>query len=156
MPPTGDSRLSIRYDNVGRLWQIERPEDELIEYSYHGFDTPSQVGWLRRVEYRAADGTLQQGSEYTYDLLGRVQTVLELPTGDRVEVGYDGVGRSVSAVRVGNPSYVVTRIYQLDGQLEQEYVETNWEGQSNVVWRVYDYDEAGRLRGDYDLFGGTN
>lgn len=85
-----------------------------------------------------------------------MQTVLELPTRDKVEIGYDRVGRRVSEVRVGRPSYVVIRTYQSDGQLEQEYVETKWENRSDVVWRVYDYDEAGRLHGAYDLLGGTN
>lgn len=71
----GQQQVIYRYDNVGRLWQIERSEGELIEYTYYDFDTPSQVGWLRRVEHYAPDGTLQRGSEYTYDLIGRVETI---------------------------------------------------------------------------------
>ncbi len=80
----------------------------------------------------------------------------ELPTGDTVELSYDKVGRRVSEVRMGEPSYVIWRGYRLDGQLEQEYVETLWEGRSSVVWRVYDYDDFGRLRGAYDVVGGPN
>jgi len=152
----GRQQVIYRYDSVGRLWQIEYPDSELIEYIYYGADHPTQIGYLKRVEHRTPDGTLQNGTEYLYDLLGRVETITELPTGSRVELDYDGVGRRVREERTGEPYYLISRFYQLDGQLEQEYVETAWEGQSVVVWRVYDYDEIGRLRGTYDLLGGPN
>ena len=152
----GQQQVIYRYDSVGRLWQIEYPDRELIEYIYYGADTPTQTGYLKRVEHRAPDGTLQNGTEYLYDLLGRVKTITELPTGNRVELGYDRVGHPVREERTGEPYYLISRVYQLDGQLEQEYVETAWESQSVVVWRLYDYDEIGRLRGAYDLLGGPN
>ncbi|GIV05813.1 MAG: hypothetical protein KatS3mg016_1388 [Fimbriimonadales bacterium] len=108
------------------------------------------------MEHRAPDGTLRDGAEYFYDLLGRVKTITELPTSNQVQLDYDGVGRRVREERTGEPRYWISRVYQRDGQLEQEYVEIDWEGRSVVVWWVYDYDEVGRLRGAYDLLGGVN
>jgi len=108
----GQQQVMYRYDRAGRLWQIEHPENELIEYIYYGADTPSQIGFLKRVEHRAPDGTLQNGAEYLYDLLGRVETITELPTGNRVQLDYDGVGRRVREERTGEPYYLIRRVYQ--------------------------------------------
>ena len=152
----GQRQLLYRYDNAGRLWQIEEPNQQVTTYSYYGADTPTQRGALWRVEYRAPDGTLQQGYEYRYDLLWRTIEVSDLVAGSRTVLGYDGVGRCTAEYREGVPSYRVERVYQLDGQLQQEYIETVYEGRVDRVWRLYDYDLVGRLKGTYDLLGGVN
>ena len=128
----------------------------MTTYSYYGADTPTQRGALWRVEYRAPDGTLQQGYEYGYDLLRRTIEVSDLVAGSRTVLEYDGVGRCTAEYREGVPSYRVERVYQLDGRLDQEYIETVYEGRADRVWRLYDYDSAGRLRGTYDLLSGVN
>jgi YD repeat-containing protein len=152
----GQRQLLYRYDNAGRLWQIEEPNQQVTTYSYYGADTPTQRGALWRVEYRAPDGTLQQGYEYGYDLLWRTIEVSDLVAGSRTVLEYDGVGRCTAEYREGVPSYRVERVYQLDGQLHQEYIETVYEGRADRVWRLYDYDSAGYLKGTYDLLGGVN
>ncbi len=67
----GHQQMAYRYDIQGRLWKVEFPE-RTIEYTYYGTEAPTQIGRVRRMEYIAPDGTLQYGSEYIYDLLGRV------------------------------------------------------------------------------------
>jgi YD repeat-containing protein len=152
----GQRQITYHYDTAGRLWQVEELNQQVITYTYYGDDSPTQVGWLKRVEYRTTDGTLQQGYEYHYDVLGQVQMVEDLATPAKTHLQYDGVGRCTVEERLGTPSYLVQRVYRLDGQLEQEYVETSWENRTDVVWRLYTYDEAtGQLQGVYDLFGGT-
>jgi len=82
--------------------------------------------------------------------------VSDLVAGSRTVLGYNGVGRCTAEYREGVPSYRVERVYQLDGQLQQEYIETVYEGRADRVWRLYDYDSAGYLKGTYDLLGGVN
>ena len=36
----GQRQLLYRYDNAGRLWQIEEPNQQVTTYSYYGADTP--------------------------------------------------------------------------------------------------------------------
>jgi len=74
--------------------------------------------------------------------------VSDLVAGSRTVLGYNGVGRCTAEYREGVPSYRVARVYQLDGQLQQEYIETVYEGRVDRVWRLYDRrSRAGRSTG---------
>lgn len=92
---------------------------------------------------RAANNSLLIGYEYSYDLLGRVASSVERPSGDTTVYAYTPAGRLASEVRTGQVAYRRSYEYNLDGS--RHTVERN-DMLHGAHRDVYAYDPvSGRL-----------
>ena len=152
----GDYRGAVVYHyetGTGRLQREDYPNGSYVAYTYYGADNPSQVGFVWRVEHkRATNDSLPIGYEYVYDLLGRVETSVEYPNGDKTVYAYTPAGRLESEVREGQVWYSRSYEYHLDGS--RHTVERN-DMLHGAHRDVYAYDPvSGRLASVQDEWTG--
>jgi YD repeat-containing protein len=151
----GDYRGTVvyTYDNTtGRLKREDYPNGSYVEYTYYGANTPSQVGFVWKVEHKKQDGSLLIGYEYSYDLLGRVEQSVERPRGDVTAYTYTPAGRLESEGRTGQVAYSRTYAYRPDGS--RDFVIRD-DAVNGSHWDVYDYDAvSGRLTTVQDVWTG--
>ena len=113
-------------------------------------DTPSQVGFVWKVQHKKSDGSLLIGYEYRYDLLGRVVQSVERPSGDVTSYAYTPAGRLESEGRTGQVAYSRTYAYNPDGS--RDFVIRD-DAVNGSHWDLYSYDAvSGRLESVLDVW----
>ncbi len=140
---TGQNIISYAYDSAGRLTKETNGNGTYTTYEY---DLQDQLTKL--VNYKA-NNTVNSKYEYTYDNLGRRNTMTTL---DGVfKYGYDAIGQLTSVITPTNRT--ITYIYDAagnrvgvtDSAVTTNYTTNNLNQYTNVGNGVYTYDTDGNL-----------
>lgn len=159
------------YDAVNRTVSRTDAYNSVTRYSFDG-----QGRKVRQVE---AEGlSSQRITDYSYDRLGQMLTVVQDPNGLKLQTSYtyDGFGNQIQVARgtQANPNQqVVLYIYDHLGRRTAERLEPNganlttqyrYNGNDQVTRKIdpagnstwYIYDNAGRLTDTIDALGGVS
>ena len=173
--------VNYAYDNAGRLQRLTNASDELIvEYRYNasgrlarenkGNGTYSTyeylpTGELESLVHFAPNGSINSRFDYTYDSLGRQESMTTID--GSWQYGYDAVGQLTSAVFIStneeisnqNLTYVYdaagNRARTIENGVTTEYVANALNQYESAGDTTYTYDNDGNLASKTDESGTT-